>query len=178
MTKNNTQFKKGAKPWNLGLKLSEEHKAKLHKPHTGKIFEKEYRDSQSKIAKERGYGKWNKGRIYSQEERRKQSERLKRFYDKVGRKNKPEFLFRETSYYAKWRKAVFERDNYTCKICNITNVYLHADHIKPFSLFPELRLDISNGRTLCVPCHRKTDTWGRKNKSHADILKANGGNSW
>lgn len=63
-----------------------------------------------------------------------------------------------------WRKAVFERDNYTCQICgarngNGQNVVLNADHIKPWSLYPELRLELSNGRTLCLPCHRETDTY-------------------
>ena len=32
---------------------------------------------------------------------------------------------------------------------------LNADHIKPFSLYPELRLIVENGRTLCVDCHKK-----------------------
>jgi len=27
--------------------------------------------------------------------------------------------------------------------------------------FPELRFEPSNGRTLCVPCHKKTGTFGR-----------------
>ena len=55
--------------------------------------------------------------------------------------------------YRIWRDRVFVRDNYTCQICGVTNVYVQADHIKRYSEFPELRYDIDNGRTLCVPCH-------------------------
>lgn len=39
---------------------------------------------------------------------------------------------------------------------------LNADHIKRFADFPTLRLDISNGRTLCECCHRQTTTFGNK----------------
>ena len=63
-----------------------------------------------------------------------------------------------------WRKSVFERDDYTCQFCGIRGAELNADHIKPYHEFPELRSDVSNGRTLCVSCHKKTDTYGRKKR--------------
>lgn len=62
--------------------------------------------------------------------------------------------------YILWRTAVFVRDDYTCQSCNIRGGELNADHIKPWSLYPELRYAIDNGRTLCIDCHRQTDTWG------------------
>lgn len=59
-----------------------------------------------------------------------------------------------------WRTAVFARDNYTCQICGQRGGRLQADHIKPYKAFPDLRLDLSNGRTLCIECHKKTPTYG------------------
>lgn len=68
---------------------------------------------------------------------------------------------RSSFEYKEWRKSVFSRDDWTCQECGLRGdkVYLHADHIKPFAYFPELRLDLSNGRTLCVDCHKKTDSY-------------------
>lgn len=70
-------------------------------------------------------------------------------------------MIRESSAYREWRNLVFKRDNWTCVLCG-KGGNINADHIKPFIFFPELRFDTSNGRTLCVPCHKKTDTYGRK----------------
>lgn len=66
---------------------------------------------------------------------------------------------RNSIEYKLWRKSVFERDNYTCQNCGVKGVYFHADHIKSFALHPELRFQLSNGRTLCVPCHKKTPSY-------------------
>lgn len=76
---------------------------------------------------------------------------------------------RNSLEYKLWREAVFKRENYTCQGCGIRSgngitVVLNADHVKPFALFPELRLSIDNGVTLCVTCHRKTPTYGGKTK--------------
>jgi 5-methylcytosine-specific restriction endonuclease McrA len=63
--------------------------------------------------------------------------------------------------YKKRRQAVYKRDNYRCVECGFRERgKMQADHIKPWSLFPELRYEVQNGRTLCVECHKKTDTYG------------------
>lgn len=76
---------------------------------------------------------------------------------------------RKTTKYYIWRKSVLSRDNYTCVICGRPgNV---ADHIIPFaSLYHESEVikdqsglfDIDNGRTLCLDCHKNTDTYNQK----------------
>lgn len=61
---------------------------------------------------------------------------------------------RSSIEYKRWRSMVFERDGYACVICkDSSGGNLNADHIKPFSRFPELRLDVDNGRTLCITCY-------------------------
>lgn len=67
---------------------------------------------------------------------------------------------RSSKEYRNWRNSVLMRDNYTCQLCCSRDLELHVDHIKRFAEHKEERFNISNGRTLCAPCHRKTDTYG------------------
>lgn len=62
---------------------------------------------------------------------------------------------RTSQDYIEWRKAVFERDNFTCAICQQVGGTLNAHHIRPFKDFPAERLNVDNGITLCETCHRQ-----------------------
>lgn len=67
--------------------------------------------------------------------------------------------------YVTWRKAIFERDSYTCQNCGIKGgcgrrVLLHPHHIKSKARYPEFTLDVNNGITLCHSCHKKTESYG------------------
>lgn len=73
---------------------------------------------------------------------------------------------RRSDKYRRFRYGVLARDGYKCVECG-SEENLQVDHIKPFSLFPELRFSYDNARTLCKPCHLLTDTWGARTKQHA-----------
>lgn len=64
--------------------------------------------------------------------------------------------------YITWRSHVFQRDDYTCQACKTRGGDLEADHLLPYALYPDIRLEILNGQTLCRPCHLKTPTFGSK----------------
>lgn len=161
--------------------LSEEHKKKIseavkkHLPSTAyKKGSKLTLEQRQKISNALIGNKYNLGNKASPETRRKRSEQTRgaKHWNWRGGVNPINDTIRKSLEYKLWRESVFERDNYTCVWCGDHNydgrgktVKLNADHIKPFAFFPELRFAIDNGRTLCVPCHRKTDTYsgrGRK----------------
>ena len=61
---------------------------------------------------------------------------------------------RNSVLWNRWREEVFKRDNYTCHKCgemDIEKILPH--HIKSYDKYPKLRLEISNGLTLCRRCH-------------------------
>ncbi|WZL56185.1 hypothetical protein SP3_00126 [Bacillus phage fHSPT3] len=57
--------------------------------------------------------------------------------------------------YTEWVRSVYERDNYTCVKCGKRGGTLHAHHINSYSRFPELRVEVSNGATLCEEDHKE-----------------------
>jgi hypothetical protein len=70
-------------------------------------------------------------------------------------------VWRATGEYKAWRIAVYKRDGFKCQSCGHMSTHLHAHHLQPAILHPELRYDISNGITLCQPCHDKLPKYAR-----------------
>lgn len=84
---------------------------------------------------------------------------------------------RRTALYAEWRDTILKRDNYTCQRCNVRGGTLNVDHYpKPYAvILHENNIknykhaewcsdlwDTTNGRTLCISCHKKTDTYAKR----------------
>lgn len=158
-----SEFKKGSKPWCTGLKYTETQKSKLDLSglKKGRTFFKGKKRLDISGYK---HGMWKGGRpkcldcgleINYQKLRCKNCENLRR--RNPNPQNRSVIMGRIE--YKRWRKAVFERDNYTCQMCGKRGEYLQADHIMPWALFPELRYDVDNGRTLCIPCHKTTPNY-------------------
>jgi hypothetical protein len=106
---------------------------------------------------------WRKGAKHTLETRAKISAHGRLYYPR-GEKHynwkdgKTQRLLdaRRQPQYADWRKAVFERDNYKCQDCgDARGGNLQAHHIRSFANHYELRFDVSNGVTVCQPCHDK-----------------------
>lgn len=67
---------------------------------------------------------------------------------------------RNSHEYREWKKAVFERDNYTCRKCGKRGGILNAHHIKSWAYYPNFRFSVDNGITLCERCHKQVHRKG------------------
>ncbi len=156
----------------LGSKRSEEVKRKMSKDRKGRI----------------PHNKGKKGIFHHTLEHRQKMSKLmsgEKCHFWKGGITPVSRMIRESMEYRLWREAVFKKDNHTCVWCGLKGgngkrVVLNADHyLITFSvilnkLIMEQGLEdllekamkyemfwiVDNGRTLCEPCHRKTDTWG------------------
>lgn len=137
-------------------KFTEDHKRKISealKGHsvTDAIREKFSAYSKTKIP-------WNKGKKNTQQSG-KNHWNWKGGITRLNKNKRKEVM--NSFEYKLWRKSVFERDGYACIWCGDNKGgNLEADHIKPWSDYPELRFAIDNGRTLCHKCHMTTKTYG------------------
>lgn len=160
---------KGIKGFQKGQKFTEEHKAKLVKAFTGRKVAESTKKKMSLLHTGKGHPMFGKKHSLETKEKMRKTRLGKSPWNKgLGTKTPESKKIRQSTQYKLWRKCVFERDNYTCIWCGERGGELNADHIKPFSLFPELRFAIDNGRTLCRACHKTTDTFGSRIFSYRD----------
>lgn len=128
--------------------------------------------------KKTGLTPWNKGKTHTLATRTLLSMKLKGrkvWNTGMGVGSPLGTAIRRCDKYKVWRTAVFVRDGYKCAMCG-SKGRLQADHIKPFALIcKEHKIrsvkqaekcnelwNIENGRTLCVSCHKMTDTYSGK----------------
>lgn len=76
--------------------------------------------------------------------------------------------------YKTWVNAVLARDKLKCTRCQAEGVELHAHHIKPWKDYPELRLDVENGVTLCARCHWKEHSASNENGVNSGEVRPGG----
>jgi len=76
----------------------------------------------------------------------KDRSKLKRFNDAA--------KDRRSYAYSDWRKQVYKRDGFKCRINNENCCgKIQAHHILSFTSYPELRYSLNNGITLCLAHH-------------------------
>jgi hypothetical protein len=145
---------KGSVPWNKGLTFeqsfgktkSEEMKSQMSRVRIGKHF-----SLSTEFKSDGHYMKTADGAA-------RQSKKMIEHFNKIGRKSQDKH---KDAMCARWAKEVKKRDNYTCQDCGAKGVPMIAHHIRSWKTNRDLRFDVDNGITLCVPCAKKADKAGR-----------------
>lgn len=154
-----------------GRKLSKETRANISKALTGGKLSKETRKRMSESKKGIKFSEehkrnmseaWKKRAPMSEETKKKMSENHADMNGKNNPNYKPHLTdedrqsVRNIPGYVEWRKAVYERDDYTCQVCGSKksgNIVAH--HLESYNSNPKLRTTLSNGITLCEDkCHK------------------------
>lgn len=138
--------------WMEGRKLSEQTKRKIADRMKGKKYSEKTKKKVSLALT---------GRRWTKSQREKFSKSYKSNPANYGRrpwnwKDGKSVTIRRTAEYKDWRLSVFKRDGFACVGCGDNRGgNLQAHHILSFTKYPNLRLDVSNGVTLCRLCHKK-----------------------
>lgn len=63
---------------------------------------------------------------------------------------------RKVRKYHKWKRDCIARDDRKCKKCDgrSGDKSLTVHHIESYDKYPDLRVDMANGITLCMTCHK------------------------
>jgi hypothetical protein len=127
-----TEFKKGFIPWNKGISHDAETKQKISESKKGKPWTEKQRESVvNSIPRGENHPNWIHDRT--------------KLAKTQGRND---------SSYKEWRRAIWERDAFLCRIGNKECAgHIVAHHILGWASFPGLRYEINNGITLCRAHH-------------------------
>ncbi len=148
----------------IGIKRSEETIAKMREAQKGKkshswrggeislyclICKKEFKvkickKDTAKFCSKKCHGKWDSENLIG--------EKARTWKGGLTPINK---LIRSLEKSRKWAREIKERDNFICQICYVRGGILRSNHIKKFSDYPELRLSLNNGITICKNCDIK-----------------------
>lgn len=176
-------FQVGHTPWNKGkpFVFTEDHKRRISEGVRRWLNSPNYvaRPQSAKWYESRRLLRGKKRPPISLERRKKLSEMYKGNKSPLwrGGVSSKHMLIRSSFEYKAWRSKVLARDNYRCVWCGEKGL-VEVDHIVPFStILRQVKVvsgidglyekamqcsflwDLSNGRTLCVPCHEKTESY-------------------